>query len=225
MPYEYIFSPSSGGGEEKTGLFLPTPILFSEVFEGAPQFYTGSTIYVQEVLNIKSGIVSGKEKFVDADFRWFDPKIYLGTYQFGTIVTGIENENEKGQGFLTNQNHVFVRRSAYTIAANPDTPIAYEQTFTVDNCNFETITAGIEFGGAELEIQRPLRNKNMFTGKISQSRAPLADGIYNQFFFGIGLYMNPGCELLQITHRVQVINALQTDFNPYPEFTCEILGG
>jgi hypothetical protein len=225
MAYSFTQAADSGGGEGKYGILLPTPILFSEIFDGAPQYYTGSTIHLQEVLEIESEIIVGKERFVDVDLKWFDSKIYFGTYQFGDPLRGQETVNERGEGFLTNRKHVFIRRSDYTVTANPDTPIAMEQVFTVDNCNFEIVEAGIEFGGAEISIQRPLRNANMFNGKISQTRAPLKDGAYNQFFNSIGLYYNPGCAHVQITHRVQIINAIQTDFLPYPEFTCEILGG
>jgi hypothetical protein len=225
MAYEFTISFAEGEGSGAVGRILPSPILFSEIFDGTPQFYAGSTIFVQEVLEVLSNIIIGKEALVDVDFKWFDPKVYIGTYQFGDVIRGQQPQSEMGEGFLTNRKQTFIRRSSYTITANPATPIAYNKVFTVDNCNFETVEAGIEFGGASITIQKPLRNENIFNGKISESRAPLVDTSYNQFFNTIGLYYNPGCEPIQINHRVQIINALQTDFLPYPEFTCEILGG
>lgn len=225
MPYSITIPGDTGDASGAIGRALPTPILFSQIFDGAPQFYLGSTIHVQEILEIESAIIIGKEHLVDVDFKWFQPKKYIGTYQFEAGLTSILNEGENGQGFLTNEKHTFIRRSQYTITANPDVPIAYEQTFLVDNCNFEIVEAGVTFGGAEISIQRPLRNESMFQGKISQTRVPLSDAQYNQFFNTIGLYYNPGCTLTSLTHRVQVINSIQAAFLPYPEFTCEILGG
>jgi len=224
MPYTYVLEETAGSPSGARGKILPSPILFSEIFDGVPQFYSGSTINCQEILTIECNIRIGEERFVDADFRWFDPKVYFGTYQFGDLISGLQSEQELGQGFLTNRKHFFVRRSSYEIIANPDTPFGFEEVFVVDNCGFETSEIGIEFGGASLTVQRPLRNEALFQGKISKTRAPLKDATYNQFFGQIGLYLNPGCELIRITHRVQIINNIQADFLPYPEFTCSLAG-
>lgn len=225
MPYFFSHGYDSDPNERKYGYSLPVGIQFSQIFDGAPQFYTGSVINVQEILEIETSIIPAQARLVDVDLRWFQPKRYIGTYQFEAGLTSILNEQELGQGFLTNELHTFIRRSTYTIVADPDVPIAAEQVFTVSNCNFETVEASASVGGATISIQKPLRNDNMFQGRMSQSRAPLTDGNYNQFFRTIGLYINPGCIPVALRHRIAVINTLQTNFIPYPEFTCELLGG
>lgn len=224
MAYNFSYNAPADGTSGPTGLILPSVINFSQIFDGVPQFYTGSNIEVQEILTIQSDIKIGEEGLVDVDFKWFDPKKYYGTYQFGDIIDGLENEQEGGQGFITNFKHKFIRRSSYSIVANPDTPIAYQNVFFMDNCNFQLREVGVSFGGVSIQASTPINNEKLFTGKISQQRAPLIDKQYNPFFRQLGFYYNPGCRLLQVDHEIRIINAISTDFDAYPTFNCSTLG-
>lgn len=226
MAYErnYFFDINEGSGAH--GKSLDTPIMFSEIFDGVPQFYKGSTIYVQEILTIISQIDIGKEHLVDKDMRWFDPKIYLGTYQLSALLsTPLEPESEGGQGFLTNSAHQIKRYSNYTITADPDTPFGIGDLLRVDNCNFELVGTAIEVAGASVSVQVPRTNVGMMVGIVTNEKAPLRDIAYNQFFKSIGLYYNPGCRGVVLNHRVAVINVVTTDFLPYPNTICQPSGG
>jgi hypothetical protein len=225
MSYNNNYLQPNGSSSGAQGLTLVSPILFSQIFDGTPQFYSGSTIEVQEILQITSQVIIGMEQFVDVDFKWFEPKIYYGSYQLVGLTAGIEDENQGGQGFLTNYIHKFIRRSSYQIVADPSVPIAEESSLIIDNCSFQLRGISAMFGGAEISLNSPLQNESLFQGKISRQRAPLKDATYNQFFKSIGLYYNPGCELVGINHRVQIINVVSTDLSPYPNFSCSLLGG
>jgi len=174
MAYEknYFFDAADGAGAH--GKSFDSPIMFSEIFDGVPQFYKGSTIFVQEILTIISQIDPGKEHLVDRDMRWFDPKIYLGTYQLSALLSSpLEPEAEGGQGFLTNSAHQIKRYSNYTITADPDTPFGIGDLFKVDNCNFQLVGSSLEVAGASVSIQVPRTSDVQFVGTITNEKAPL----------------------------------------------------
>lgn len=226
MAYErnIFFDADSGSGAQ--GKTLESPILFSEIFDGVPQFYAGSTICVQEILTIISNIQIGKEHLVDVDMRWFNPKVYFGTYQLTALInTPLEPEGEGGQGFITNQTIQIKRYSNYTITANPNNPISVGNAFKIDNCNFELEEVTVSVGTVEITTTLPKYRENLLTGLSTNEKAPLADTEYNQFFTSIGLYYNPGCEPVALNHRVAVINVVYTDFLPYPDVVCRPAGG
>lgn len=220
----YIFQADEGTG--KVGRTLESPIAFSEIFDGTPPFYAGSTIFVQEILTIISDIEFGKEHLVDVDMRWFNSKVYYGTYQLSALSElGLEPENEGGQGYLTNQVTVIKRYSSYTIAANPNVPFGIGEKLRIDNCNFEIEEYTLDLGVGEITRSRPINNEAMMVGILTNEKAPLADTEYNQFFTSYGLYYNPGCYVSAVNHRVGIINVVYTDFTPYPDVVCQPVGG
>jgi len=217
------FDANQGWG--KVGRILPQPINFSQIFDGSPQFYSGSTIELQEVLTINSQVIPSQAHLVDVDHKWFDPKIYMGTYQLSALFAeGLETEGEGGQGYLTNYISKIKRYSRYTITADPGVAIATGDVLTIDNCNFGLKTVALSVGPLTVEASVPVQNQSLLTGYVSRQRAPLKDAVYNQFFKSVGLYFNPGCEPLSMFHEVKVINAITTDYNPYPTVTCVPLG-
>ncbi len=226
MAYErnIFFDADSGSGPQART--LESPILFSDIFDGVPQFYAGSTIFLQEILTIISDIKIGSEHLVDVDMRWFQPKVYYGTYQLTALLTTpLEPEGEGGQGFITNQIIQIKRYSSYTITANPSTPFGTSDAFRIDNCNFELEEVTLDLGAGEFTVTRPKYSDNMLVGVGTNQKAPLADTEYNQFFTSVGLYYNPGCKGVVINHRVSVINVVYTDFEPYPDVVCRPSGG
>lgn len=226
MAYQRTYNFPTGGGEARQGYQFDNPIVFSQIFDGSPQFYVGSTITVQEILLILSEVVIGRERFVDVDHKWFEPKVYLGSFQVKSgLLSSLDAEDGRGQGFLTNNAHQIVRYSHYTIVADPDTPVAKGSIYTVDNCNFGLQQASITVFGATVAIQKPLTDTAIFSGNISQQRAPLKDTVYNQLLGDVGLYYNPGCAGVSLTQKISVINTVSTDFDPYPNFACIPLGG
>ncbi len=225
MAYNYQFNFPPGSGDGKFGQSLPTSITFTDIFDGTPQFYAGSTILVQEILDIVTTIVPGLEHLVDIDKRWFSNKEYLGTYQFNLTTGYTENEFEGGSGFLTSQLQRFKRYSTYTIVAAPDTPVAISSTFTIDNCNYQLGKIGATIAGVAVELQTPLTNENLFKGRNSLQKAPLRNANYNPFFIDVGLFLNPGCQPIRLYHTVQIINVVATNWEAFPDFTCSTLGG
>lgn len=226
MAYEYTYSFPAEGGKGRQGYLFPSPILFSQIFSGSPQFYVGSVITVEEILLILSNVIIGSEKFVDVDHRWFEPKRYFGTFQ---VKAGLSSEYDaeegKGEGFLTNNAHQIVRYSTYTIVANPDKPLTAGSVFTVDNCNFGTQEIGLTILGVEVKASKPIVDKALFSGTVSEQRAPLRDTVYNSLLGEVGLYYNPGCEGVSLTQKISVINTIATDYDDYPTFACVPLGG
>lgn len=181
---------------------------------------------VQEILTILSEVIPGQEQLVDVDYRWFDPKVYLGSYQVKpTLVSGNSPEGEGGEGFLTNRIVDLVRYSHYTIVADPNVPVGQGSIFTVDNCNFGLVTVSLGVPPVVVTAQKPIVDQAIFSGNTSIQRAPLKDTDYSCKLASVGLYYNPGCQPSQLFHRIAIINTISTDYDNFPNFACVPLGG
>jgi hypothetical protein len=221
MAYDYVMTAPPGGLQDQILIDFPGSINFTQIFDGLPQFFPGSIITVQEIVQFLITVTAGEEHLVDVDYRWYEPKVYLGSYQLqGGVGVYREPETEGGQGFLVNSFTEIKRYSTYTIVASPSVPVGTIQGFTVDNCNLALRTVGFGFGGVSIDIQTPLTNDSLLKGEISIQRARLNNTPYNQFFSQLGLYINPGCRLLQARHKIAVINTIAADLDPYSQPLC-----
>jgi hypothetical protein len=226
MALERQYEFGAGNGSGAKGYAFGSPVNFSQIFDGAPQFYPGSVITVQEILTIISQVIPGEEHLVDFDKRWFEPKIYLGTYQLTAIAEApLGNEASGDQGFLTRNAQSIKRYSTYTVVANSNAPVAAGDVFTVDNCNFAMAEVSFEIAGVSVTGSKPISDTAMFQGTISRQGAPLEDREYFQLLNNVGLYFYPGCEGVLLNHRISVINTIATNYNNYPAYTCSPLGG
>lgn len=195
------------------------PINFSQIFEGLPQFYAGSSFTVQEILRLELNI--DNDSLIDKDLKWFPEKIYAGTYTFGSnaLISGINPEN---RGFIEYYVNEYVRYNTYTISANPDVPIGLHGLSAIDNCNFILQTAAAIVGPVRIGQSFPTRNSAMLSARHSLEKVPLIDREFYPQMSSIGLYIAPGLSISTLKYKVQVINAIYCDVAQFPSITCRL---
>jgi len=225
MSYTNTYNiPASETATGAQGFKLPTDISFSQIFDGAPQFYTGSSIEVAEELTLGTRIIPGLDHLVDVDMRWYTPKTYMGTYQYSSNFVGIYSDDS--QGYINDIYQTITRRSRYTVTSDPSVPTGIGEQFKLDNCNYQLGEITATIGGVGVKLQTPTSNDNLFRGVITDTSPPLKlTAKYNPFFVSVGLYLYPGCEFLSATQKIRIINVVPASLTPYPDFSCTLLGG
>jgi hypothetical protein len=198
------------------------PVQFSELFDGEPQYYAGSIVQVQEVLTIFLKITD--EALIDRDLLWYDPKLYLGTYQL-IDPDGITGHADGDDGYLVSTVQKIKRYSWYTITANPGVPVGKMANNPIDDCNFYIQPEAYVFPGDELPVPgfrlHPLElNQPVFRMTSTIARAPLNDTSFNARIYGIGLYLRPGVEGIRLDYKAQIINDIYTDYPPIEPQIC-----
>jgi hypothetical protein len=212
----------SGSTGSFARIFTSNPLTFADIFDGAPQFYPGSNVLVQEILTVKTLIVD--DLLVDSDLRWFNVRRLRGTYQVGNILISSPICDED-DGRLYYDNQEIRRYSSYTITANPDVLIGQHEQIALDSCNFYLVPEVYLFPGNPSPVPgSKLYDLNpALLGSTTITRAPLADTEFNQKMAGVGLYLYPGVEGISLNYKVAVINDIYTDYNPAPVPACEFL--
>jgi len=217
-------SNSINGGTGKQGvLHAVGGINFSDIFDGIPQYYPGSTIQVQELLRINVDVEN--ERLVGRSKGWFDDSLRLGTYQILSPTLGDIFVREGDYGYITNQSFEISRISNYTVTANPDVIVAKHEQIALDNCNFYLTPEVYLFPGNPVpQPGQRLYNQNpVLLGSVSLSRAPLLDRPFNRQIGGVGLYLSPGVVGINTVYKVAVINAIYVDYESTPIPACEFL--
>jgi hypothetical protein len=208
------------GEVELVGRLFQSPILLSQIFDGTPQYFSGSIIQCQEILTITTTITD--EKLVDVDDRYWNQHKYLGTWQILPPVGEIALDYNES-GYLLGLDQKIVRYSNYVITANPQVPIAIGEIGQIDNCSFETLAVVIAIpGGSSLEYQRPVRSEGLYSMRHTLSRLPLEDRAFSPRIPGIGLYLNPGVEGVSLNYSCRAINNVYSGASQFTFEPCTI---
>lgn len=221
MSYEENIGGFSTGftGSQEFPVNNLAAIQFSQIFNGTPQLYAGSSFTVEEVVEI--GVLINNPRAIDVDFRWYPPKKYMGTWTLFDQVSSFGTYPED-RGFLEDFSTKIRRYSTYVIQANADIPIAVHEQSAIDDCNFNLVS--VEVGVPPLQIQ----GSGLFTPiAVLKSRNTLTKvPLLNRPFIGriktIGLYIDPGCELTFINYKARVINGISVDLPNFPLTPCNV---
>lgn len=216
--FEVITSISGQTGSIGYIQSFQTPT-FQDIFSGAPQYYHGSSIEVQETMRVITNITDPSA--IDTDLEWFSPKRYIGSWQ-AIGVGGIPTWEEGTYGFLNSEVQDISFRSRYTIVANPDTPIVIGDQIDLSTCNFYLRPDVYIFPDNPVPVPgyRPVDIFPQFIGTATYTAAPLADTEYNQYLTGIGLFLKPGVEGVSLNYKIAIINDIYTDYPEYEAPTC-----
>jgi hypothetical protein len=182
-----------------------------QVFNGTPQFYPGSMVQIEEIVTIVTSVVD--EKLVDIDFGWWQPHRYLGTFQVIDSL-GSPSHYKDDDGYLVDTIQKVRRYSWYTITANPSTVVAQHEQIALDTCNFYLQPDVYLFPGQNTPVTgfRTHDLNPAFLGSVTLSKAPLVNSFFTPQIGGIGLYLKPGVEGVQINYEAAVINTIKTDY-------------
>lgn len=209
--------PAGFNGGQEFAVNALNPILFSQIFNGVPQLYAGSSFTVEEVIEI--GTLVNSPELIDTDFRWYPPKQYLGTWTLFDQVSAFGTYPED-RGFIEDTITKIRRYSTYVIQANANVPIAVHEQSAIDGCNFQLIS--VQVGSPPLQVEGSalfdpvavLKSRNTLT------RVPLIDQPFNSRIRTIGLHIDPGAELTSINYKCRVINAISVDLPEFPITLC-----
>jgi hypothetical protein len=194
-------------------------IQFSQIFNGVPQLYAGSSFTVEEV--IEFGVLINNPEVIDVDLRWYPPKKYMGTWTIFDQVSAFGTYPED-RGFIEDNITKVRRYSTYVIQANADVPIALHEQSAIDDCNFIQTSVGAIIPPFDFEVQPLAVHEAVLKSRNTLTKVPLL----NRSFIGriktIGLYVDLGCELTFINYKARIINGISVDLPEFPLTVCSV---
>jgi hypothetical protein len=195
-------------------------ILFSEIFNGVPQLYAGSSFLVEEVFEAKFEIY--EPSLIDFDLRWNPTKQYIGTWTLSDTLPadGLSSEDT---GFIVYESMKLKRYSLYTVQANADVPIATNEESAIDNCNFFLVTALVPTPPIPVGAGILSNNSSVFKSRETLRKVPLLDRVFLPKMRYIGLYVNTGAGIVSSKYTARVINGISVDLPPFAFDVCNIV--
>lgn len=201
---------------------LGQPILFSEIFNGVPQLYIGSSFEVEEIYEVSLEVTD--LTLIDTDFRWVPAKRYLGTWRISdTFPT--EGMNSEDEGFINNEKIKIKRYSTYVVQANADVPIAEFESGVIDNCNFQLRQQGVVIPPTVGLLGKLNINDAVFKFRNTLQKVPLIDREFVPKIRFIGIYVNPGCQIIAANYTARIINGISVDLPAFPPTVCTVVTG
>lgn len=195
------------------------PIQFSQIFNGTPQLYAGSSFTIEEV--IEFGVLINKPEVIDVDFRWYPPKKYLGTWTIFDQVS-VFGTYPEDRGFIEDFTTKIRRYSTYVVQANADVPIAVHEQSAIDDCNFNLVSVQVGVPPVQVEGSGLFEKIAVLKSRDTLTRVPLLDQPFNARIKTIGLYIDAGSELTFINYKCRVINAISVDLPAFPITNCQV---
>jgi hypothetical protein len=195
-------------------------VLFSEIFNGVPQLYPGSSFEVEEVFEATIEIL--RPELIDTDFKWFPPKRYFGSWTISDTLPGFGVSSED-RGFIESEVFKIKRYSTFVIQANADVPIAAYEESAIDNCNFFQINATvptppIPVGAGVLGI-----NNSVFKSRETLRKVPLIDRVFLPKLRFVGLYVSLGSVLTSASYKARIINGISVNLPPFGFDVCTLV--
>jgi len=215
----YTFKGDATGAQGV--LSFGAPIKMSEIFGGTNVFYVGQSFVIQEVLKIISQV--DDTTLLRREDRWFDPKLYIGTWQ-RLNSTGLPTHNNTDYGLIRSTIIELSRYNTYTIGANPDKPIQLGDGGVIRQCNFEleSVLLPLPGGTGVVAGSKPLDTDALFVYQNYFQPAAIDDAIYDLHFAGMGLYFYPGCSGIALTLDVSVVNVLYNGAEQWTAPLCKL---
>jgi hypothetical protein len=219
MAYEEDITnfPVGFNGSQEFPVNNLNPIQFSQIFNGVPQLYAGSSFTVEEV--IEFGVLINNQSAIDVDYRWYPPKKYMGTWTIFDQLS-VFGTYPEDRGFIEDDITKVRRYSTYVIQANADIPIAVHEQSAIDDCNFELGSVQIGVPPVTVEGSRLTSPEAVLKSRHTLSRVPLLDRPFIGRIKTIGLYVDLGCELTFVNYKARVINGISVDLPEFPLTVC-----
>jgi hypothetical protein len=189
----------------------------SQIFNGLPQLYAGSSFVIEEIFEGKIEMLS--PELIDTDFRWFPPKRYFGTWTISDTLPGFGISVED-RGFIDSEVFKIKRYSTFVIQANAGVSIAEHEEGAIDNCNFLLDSVGIEIPPLTGSIQVLRKQEAIFKMRTTLRNVPLLDRVFNPKLRFVGLYVNVGAVLTEAKYIARIINGVSVDLPPFPPTPC-----
>jgi hypothetical protein len=212
-------SPNSRGSQGVLFQFGAVPTI-GNVIDGSI-YYPGSTIQIQEIVDIQTSIYDAA--LVDVDFNWFEPRKYLGSYQVQSDY-GL-NRDVADDGFLTSEYQRITRYSYYTITSDGQGAVTLPNKNYINDCNFDLRDDIISNPPAVNILRQVLDNKGdnhpVFTVDNTLAPVSLANDRFYPRMLGVGLFLKPGVELDFVKYRARAINGVRVALPSVVARTCD----
>ncbi len=196
------------------------PIQFSQIFNGTPQLYAGSSFTVEEV--IEFGVLINNPEAISVDLRWYPPKKYMGTWTIFDQVS-VFGTYPEDRGFIEDFTTKVRRYSTYVVQANANVPIAVHEQSAIDDCNFQLVTVNVGVPPVAVSGSGLFSPESVLKSRHTLQKVPLLDRPFIGRIKTIGLYVDLGCELTFINYKCRVINAISVDLPEFPLTVCNAL--
>lgn len=194
-------------------------INLSQIFNGLPQFYAGSSFVIEEIFEGKCEIL--QPELIDTDFRWFPPKRYFGTWTVSDTLPGF-GVSPEDRGFVDSEIFKIKRYSTFVIQANANVSIAEHEEGAIDNCNFVLNEVGIDFPPFSGKINTLATNDAIFKMRTTIRNVPLQDRVFYPKLRFVGLYINVGSVLTEAKYTARIINGVSVDLPSFPATPCAV---
>lgn len=207
-------------GSGSRGFIFTNIPKFKEILDPDQQFYAGSAFEVSERITIDTTV--DDPKLIDVDFRWYQPRKYIGNWSALTI--GSTAQNAQNSGYIIDERTEIEHRSLWTLGANIATPRSLQWGGRVNQCNFELSSTTIRVGPATIAVSRPRATQGLFGIESYKEASRITNQLYTSQFDFIGFYINPGASLVSITREIFVENHIPVDDVPWTATPCSIGG-
>lgn len=175
-----------------------------DLFETPIAFMEGSTIEVEETLNIETVVKT--PAFVSFDLEWYVPRADRGSYiLFGDNgkQTGLVGEADEGRIYYDQVS--LMRKTQYVvvpIAANDDLVLGVSRT---NNCSFGLVPLEIETSpGVNVKGFQPFKQRDIFISSHAIEMYPVASGRVRQQVVRVGIYVKPGVSLSSVNYTMRI---------------------
>lgn len=163
-------------------------VALSEIIAPYPHYYEGSTIRIEERLDIN--ITVGDLGKIDADLGWWQTKYFLGTYQL-IGSEGTPDNTGDNAGYLSYQRMTWRRQHEFTLVGDPGTPIALGEQFTIQDCNFQIYSGVVTLETGE-QVYQLFKHQDVFRGAITSTAVEVQELAIIPKIRGFGLFLRPG---------------------------------
>ena len=194
--------------------------------------YPGGFFAIQEIAEISLAITD--LALIDTDLTWFETVYYVGKWQV-LVNTGITDVNgnltysgegtnqPEYSGVITNTTVILQRISYHSIGDITREPRLIGVSH-INGCN-PLLVPSVIIGEGDPQAGFLYQNDvDIFTTKNYIVPPPLVDKEFFPKLGGIGLYLNPGIEIVDATWKAAVINVLSIASPVEEAYTCSVEG-
>lgn len=224
-PFEMSISISIAGGEREIGrrsyrFSEEHPPMMSDLFNGTPQLYRGSSFVVEELLDLDFAI--SNQQLVQTYFDYFTPRKKIGNYLVAPRGSNLDRLSEVDSGLISSENIQIRRYRNFTIQGHPDAPVGAGERIHLDDCNILLQATGAVVPPLSVPSYKLATHTNVLVGQQFWERASLENAEFQPSISTFGFFLFPGVYFVGATYSASVINTINVVPNPAIEAVCEI---
>jgi hypothetical protein len=177
----------------------------SSFVEAGQIYYAGSVAIIEETIG--ATFVVDSPEFIDVDYRWWQPKKYIGTWQLLEAEPNLWLGDEQKCGFVNSERFKVTARYSFPIGA--DSMAETESGISiVDNCNYALGELGLAVPPFTAKIQAPVADTALFTVRNTIKPSKLKAATITLQAHNLVMFLNEGVRIETATHTVDLVQIL-----------------